>query len=91
MAHIPTEIFGFDELIELLVSKYNTIKYLKTLKPADIKVCVLLDKIRKRSKKNIIKLDYVGFKIPDTFAIGYGLDYAGKYRNLPFIAKMVKK
>ncbi|MCK5706506.1 MAG: hypoxanthine phosphoribosyltransferase [Candidatus Aureabacteria bacterium] len=69
----------------------NAVKYLKTLKPADIKVCVLLKKIRKRNKKNLVKLDYVGFKIPDTFVIGYGLDFAGKYRNLPFIAKMVKK
>ncbi len=56
---------------------------LRALKPRRIKVCVLLDKPSRRVEK--VKADYVGFEIPDQFVIGYGLDYAEKYRNLPFV------
>ncbi|HBM76026.1 MAG TPA: hypoxanthine phosphoribosyltransferase, partial [Clostridiaceae bacterium] len=64
-----------------------TLKYLidnlKSRKPADINVCCLLDKPDRRKVNLSIK--YTGFKIPDAFVIGYGLDYAEKYRNLPFV------
>ena len=56
---------------------------LRALKPRRIKTCVLLDKPSRRVEK--IKADYVGFQIPDVFVIGYGLDYAERYRNLPFV------
>ncbi|MFZ2658628.1 MAG: hypoxanthine phosphoribosyltransferase [Victivallales bacterium] len=57
--------------------------YLKRKKPADIRICVLLDKASKRSFP--ITPDYSGFSIPDVFVYGYGLDYDGYYRNLPFV------
>lgn len=67
-----------DYLIKTLQSKY----------PQSLKTCVLLNK--NRVKATSIKADYVGFHIPDEFVIGYGLDYAGKYRGLRFIATLSK-
>src|SRR3990167_8648831 len=58
--------------------------YIKSMNPAGIKVCVLFDKPSRR--KLDIHVDYTGFTIPDRFVVGYGLDYAEKYRNLPYIA-----
>ena len=55
-------------------------KEIQALEPASVKVCSLLDKPTRRIVSTPI--DYVGFEIPDTFAVGYGLDYAQKYRNL---------
>lgn len=56
--------------------------------PADIKTCVLLDKPSRR--KVNISADYVGFKVPDVFLIGYGLDYNEQFRNLPYLGIMPK-
>jgi hypoxanthine phosphoribosyltransferase len=56
---------------------------LRALEPRRIKICVLLDKPDRRVEK--IAADYTGFTIPDEFVVGYGLDFAEKYRNLPFI------
>lgn len=56
---------------------------LAVLKPRSLKTCVLLDKQARRVEP--IEADYVGFKIPDFFVIGYGLDFAERYRNLPFV------
>jgi len=52
--------------------------------PASLKVCTLLDKRERRIVKNL-EIEYTGFIIPDQFVVGYGLDYAEKYRNYPFI------
>ncbi|HVY70742.1 MAG TPA: hypoxanthine phosphoribosyltransferase [Verrucomicrobiae bacterium] len=56
---------------------------LRELKPRRLKTCVLLDKAARREQA--VKVDYTGFEIPDHFVVGYGLDYAERYRNLPFI------
>jgi hypoxanthine phosphoribosyltransferase len=56
---------------------------LKRLRPASIRTCVLLDKPARRMAK--VRADYVGFEIPDLFVVGYGLDFAEHYRNLPFV------
>ncbi|HDH34831.1 MAG TPA: hypoxanthine phosphoribosyltransferase [Nitrospirae bacterium] len=53
-------------------------------KPASLKICVFLDK--KSQREADIKLDYVGYEIPDHYLVGYGLDYENKFRNLPYIA-----
>jgi hypoxanthine phosphoribosyltransferase len=58
-------------------------RLLKTRNPKSIKICTLLDKIERRVIN--INVDYYGFKIPNKFVIGYGLDYQEKYRNLPYI------
>jgi len=51
---------------------------------ASVKLAALLDKHERRQKE--VKIDYLGFQIPDEFVVGYGLDFAERYRNLPFIA-----
>ncbi len=56
---------------------------LRELGPRSIKTCVLLDKHARRVAP--IKADYTGFEIPDVFVVGYGLDFAERYRNLPFV------
>lgn len=58
-------------------------KYIEARKPASVKICALLDKPTRR--KADIFADYVGFDCPDAFIVGYGLDYAERYRNLPYI------
>ena len=57
--------------------------------PASLKLCTLLDKPSRRVSD--IQVDYVGFEVPDTFVVGFGLDYAQKYRNLPYIGELVFK
>lgn len=61
------------------------IKHLKQKNPASIKLCTLLDKPERREYD--VKVDYVGFEIPDKFVIGYGLDDKEYCRNLPYIAE----
>ncbi len=58
-------------------------KYIEARKPASVSICTLLDKPARR--KADINADYVGFECPDAFIVGYGLDYAERYRNLPYI------
>ncbi len=58
-------------------------KYLMNRNPNSIKICTLLDKPARRVAD--ITADYFGFDIPDAFVVGYGLDYAERYRNLPYI------
>ncbi|RME05723.1 MAG: hypoxanthine phosphoribosyltransferase, partial [Deltaproteobacteria bacterium] len=64
-----------------------TLKYLldnlETRKPRDIKICCLLSKPENRRVE--IPIDFLGFEIPNRFVVGYGLDFAEKYRNLPYI------
>lgn len=59
------------------------VSYLKEKSPASLSICSLLDKPSRRIID--VPVDYVGFVIPDNFVVGYGLDYAQKYRNLPYI------
>ncbi len=58
-------------------------KYIEARKPASVSICTLLDKPARRRAD--IHADYVGFECPDAFIVGYGLDYAERYRNLPYI------
>lgn len=74
-------------IIEDILDSGVTLSYLKSYlmnrMPASISICTLLDKPARR--KADIKADYFGFDIPDAFVVGYGLDYAERYRNLPFV------
>ena len=73
---------------EDIVDTGSTLKFLRehlqTLKPKTVKVCTLLNKPSQRQVP--VAIDYIGFEIPDAFVVGYGLDYAQQYRNLPYIA-----
>ena len=55
--------------------------------PASLRICTLLDKPERR--ETVVDVDYVGFEIPDVFVIGYGIDYAQKHRNLPYVGKVI--
>jgi hypoxanthine phosphoribosyltransferase len=59
------------------------VDHLRSQRPASVRLCTLLDKPARRVVP--VAIDYRGFEIPDKFVVGYGLDYAEKYRNLPFI------
>ncbi|MCL2226287.1 MAG: hypoxanthine phosphoribosyltransferase [Oscillospiraceae bacterium] len=60
--------------------------FISERKPATLKICTLLDKPARRKVQ--LSADYVGFECPDAFVVGYGLDYAERYRNLPFVAEL---
>lgn len=73
--------------MEDIIDSGRTLSYLieilKKRNPASLKLCTLLDKPERRVKE--VHVDYTCFNIPDEFVVGYGLDYAQRYRNLPFI------
>ena len=85
---LDESITGKDVLVvEDIVDSGRTLSYLlmmlKERKPNSLKLCTLLDKPDRRVID--VDVDYTGFEIPDEFVVGYGLDYAQKYRNLPYI------
>ena len=72
-----------EDIIDSGLTLHYLIDMLKRRNPLSLRICALLDKVRERDKQ--IALDYIGFRIPDRFVVGYGLDYAQRYRNLPYI------
>ncbi len=74
-------------VVEDIIDSGRTLQYitrnLSTRNPASLRICTLLSKPARREMD--VAVDFVGFEIPDEFVIGYGLDYAEEYRNLPFI------
>ncbi len=77
------DVLLVDDILDTGRTMVRVLAKLRALKPRRIKVCVLLNKASRRSEK--VEADYVGFEIPDFFAVGYGLDFAERYRNLPFV------
>ena len=77
-------------LIEDIIDTGYTLSMLKPMllerKPESLKICTLLNKPDRREVE--MEADYTGFSIPDEFVVGYGLDYAQKYRNLPFVGTL---
>jgi len=72
-----------EDIIDSGLTLHYLLDLLKRRNPLSLRICALLDKVRARDKQ--IALDYIGFSIPDRFVVGYGLDYAQRYRNLPYI------
>ncbi len=74
-------------IVEDIVDSGLTLHYLMDVlrqrRPLSLRVCTLLDNKRERVKP--VTMDYTGFQIPDRFVVGYGLDYAQRYRNLPYV------
>ena len=74
-------------VVEDIVDSGRTLSYLMKMlrerKPESLALCTLLDKPSRRTHE--VHVDYTGFEVPDVFIVGYGLDYAQKYRNLPYI------
>lgn len=79
-------------IVEDILDTGHTLSYLyhilKGRNPASIRTCVL---VRKRRESVEVPLDYLGFEIPDVWVVGYGLDFADKYRTLPYIAELKQR
>lgn len=73
-----------EDIIDSGLTLAYLIENLKSRGPASVEICTILDKEERRTTNLDIK--YTGFQVPDEFVVGYGLDYAEKYRNLPYIA-----
>lgn len=78
-------------IVEDIIDTGNTlskvVEMLKLREPKSLTLCTLLDKPSRREVD--VAVDWIGFSIPDEFVVGYGIDYAQKYRNLPYIAKVI--
>ncbi|MGL4344844.1 MAG: hypoxanthine phosphoribosyltransferase [Cellulosilyticaceae bacterium] len=74
-------------IIEDIIDSGLTLKYLKKLletrNPKSVKICTLLDKPSRRKEQ--VEVNYIGYEVPDEFIVGYGIDYAEHYRNLPYV------
>ncbi|QIR13692.1 hypoxanthine phosphoribosyltransferase [Shewanella aestuarii] len=89
---IQSDIGGRDVLIvEDLIDSGNTLNKVREMillrNPKSLALCTLLDKPERREVD--VPVDFIGMSIPDEFIVGYGIDYAEQYRNLPYIAKVV--
>ena len=87
---LDTDIAGRHVLIvEDIIDSGLTLAYLRSQlqrrHPASVRICALLNKPDRRNPDVSVELDYLGFNIPNEFVVGYGLDYAEHYRNLPYI------
>ncbi len=80
-------------IVEDIIDTGNTLDKVREMlmlrEPASLTICTLLDKPDRREAE--VPVDYVGFKIPDVFVIGYGIDYAQKHRNLPYVGKVIPR
>lgn len=83
------DIIIVDDIIDTGVTLLNIVEFFKEKKANSIKTCCLLDK--PEGRKVAIEADYVGTTIPKEFVVGYGLDFNGYYRNLPFIGILKKE
>jgi hypoxanthine phosphoribosyltransferase len=77
------DVLLVDDILDTGKTMSRVLPKIRALKPRRIKVCVLLDKPSRRTED--VGADYVGFTVPDYFVVGYGLDFAERYRNLPFV------
>ena len=77
------DVLLVDDILDTGKTLRTVIDKLNALEPRSLKTCVLLEKKSRRAEN--VTADYVGFEVPDAFVVGYGLDYAERYRNLPFI------
>ena len=77
------EVLVVDDILDTGRTLTQVMAKLRKLRPREIKICVLLDKPSRRVEP--ITADYIGFEIPNQFVVGYGLDFAERYRNLPFV------
>ena len=80
------DILIVEDIVDSGVTLDYLLKYLKARKAASIEIVALLDKEARRTSN--VSAKYKGFDVPDEFIVGYGIDYAEKYRNLPFIGAL---
>jgi hypoxanthine phosphoribosyltransferase len=77
------DVLLVDDILDTGKTLKRVVAKVQQLEPRRLKTCVLLEKAERRVEN--VRADYVGFNIPDLFVVGYGLDYAERYRNLPFV------
>jgi len=77
------DVLLIDDILDSGRTLRRVLGKLRPLKPRRIRTCVLLEKQARRVEK--VRANYIGFAIPDLFVVGYGLDFAERYRNLPFV------
>jgi hypoxanthine phosphoribosyltransferase len=82
------DVLLVDDILDTGKTLYRVLAKMRALKPRRIQTCVLLNKSSRRVED--VQADYVGFEIPDAFVVGYGLDFAERYRNLPFVGVLHK-
>jgi hypoxanthine phosphoribosyltransferase len=80
------DVLILDDIVDTGRTLEAVQKFLEVARPTSLRTCALLSKSARREAA--VKIDFLGFEIEDRFVVGYGLDYAGKYRNLPFIAAL---
>lgn len=78
------DVLLVEDIVDTGLTLNYLLGYLKARNPSTIRSCILLDKPYRREVD--VEVDYTGFEVPDKFVVGYGIDYAQKYRNLPYIA-----
>lgn len=78
-----------EDILDTGVTLFNLVPMLKMRHPASVKICTILDKPERRRAQ--ISADYRGYEIPDAFVVGYGLDYAEEYRNLPYVGVLKRE
>lgn len=78
-----------EDIIDSGRTMHNLKEIFKVRQCKDFKICTLLDKKDRRAVE--IEADYIGFDVPNKFVVGYGLDYAGKYRNIPEVCVLKKE
>ena len=86
---IPIEgrdVLLVEDIVDTGLTLSHVVQCLMTRQPSSVRICAFLDKKEARSPGLGLTIDYVGFEVPNRFIVGYGLDCAEKYRNLPFIA-----
>jgi hypoxanthine phosphoribosyltransferase len=83
------DVLLLDDILDTGRTMVRVLAEIQALQPRRIKTCVLLNKAARRIEN--IQADYVGFEIPDYFVVGYGLDFAERYRNLPFVGVLDPK
>ena len=80
------DVLVVEDIVDSGRTVAELVRFIKAAQPVSVKVCTLLDKPAHREIS--VELSYIGFVIPDQFVVGYGLDYAQQFRNLPFVAAL---
>jgi hypoxanthine phosphoribosyltransferase len=81
------DVLVVEDIIDTGISTAWLLEYLRGRQPASLRVCALLEKPSRR--RATVPIDYLGFEIPDRFVVGYGLDWAERYRELPYVGCVI--
>jgi hypoxanthine phosphoribosyltransferase len=80
------DVILVEDIVDTGITARRVLRMLRGVRPRSLRLCALLNKAGRT--REAVRIDYVGFRIPDRFVVGYGLDFAGLYRNLPYLAAL---